>query len=83
MLRKVLMVVLGFFSVLYLINPGAGIFELIPDNIPLIGNIDEALATAILIGVLREFGIDLTSWVTPKPPRTSRTVEPLKDEPKN
>ncbi len=66
MLRKALMAVLGFFSVLYLINPGAGIFEFIPDNIPFIGNIDEAFVTMVLIAVLREFGIDLTKWLKPK-----------------
>jgi uncharacterized membrane protein YkvA (DUF1232 family) len=39
-------IVLGL---LYLINPGAGVIELIPDNIPGIGNLDEAGATALLI----------------------------------
>lgn len=34
---------------LYIINPTAGILELIPDNIPIWGNLDEAGATALLI----------------------------------
>jgi hypothetical protein len=27
---------------LYLLNPGLGVFELLPDNLPLVGNLDEA-----------------------------------------
>lgn len=53
---------LGIVAVLYLINPTAGVFELLPDNLPLIGNLDEAFATALLIAVLREFGIDVSKW---------------------
>jgi hypothetical protein len=34
---------------LYLVNPTAGILELIPDNLPLTGNLDEAGATTLLI----------------------------------
>jgi hypothetical protein len=33
----------------YLANPTAGILELIPDNAPLFGNLDEAGATTLLI----------------------------------
>ena len=50
---------LGVFSALFLVNPGAGIFLEIPDNIPIIGNLDEAAATAILISCLAYFGFDL------------------------
>lgn len=39
-------VVLG---ALYIINPTAGLIELIPDNIPLFGNVDEAAATTMLV----------------------------------
>jgi uncharacterized membrane protein YkvA (DUF1232 family) len=52
---------LGIFSIFYLLNPGAGIFEIIPDNIPLIGNLDEAAAAALLIACLRYFGYDLSA----------------------
>jgi len=34
---------------LYVINPGAGMIELIPDIVPLFGNLDEAAASAMLI----------------------------------
>ncbi|UCF68363.1 MAG: DUF1232 domain-containing protein [Acidobacteriota bacterium] len=46
-------------SSLYLINPTAGIFELLPDNLPLIGNIDEAAAAGLLLFCLRELGVDV------------------------
>ena len=49
---------LGVFSAVYLFNPGAGFIELIPDNIPVIGNLDEAAATTILISCLAYFGFD-------------------------
>lgn len=35
-------------GLIYLLNPGLGIFELLPDNIPLFGNLDEGGA-AILV----------------------------------
>lgn len=54
---------LGLLSLLYMINPGAGIFELIPDNLPLLGNLDEATAMALLLASLRYYGLDLTGWV--------------------
>jgi uncharacterized membrane protein YkvA (DUF1232 family) len=40
-------------SVLYILNPTAGTFELLPDNLPGIGNIDEAAMTALLISCIR------------------------------
>ena len=42
-------------GVVYLLNPGAGIFELIPDNIPLIGNLDEGAAAMVIWYGLLEF----------------------------
>lgn len=50
---------LGLLAVLYLLNPGAGIFEIIPDNLPLVGNLDEAAAVALLLLCLRYYGIEL------------------------
>jgi uncharacterized membrane protein YkvA (DUF1232 family) len=40
-------------SSLYLVNPGAGVFELLPDNLPGIGNLDEASATLLLVACAR------------------------------
>ena len=34
---------------LYLLNPTAGLLELIPDNAPLVGNLDEAGAAGMVI----------------------------------
>jgi len=45
-------------SVLFLLNFTMGFFE-VPDNLPVIGNIDEALATSVLIAALRYLGIDI------------------------
>jgi hypothetical protein len=59
MIKSFLVFVLGIFSLLYILNPGAGIFELIPDNIPFLGNLDEATAVMILLACLRYFGIDI------------------------
>lgn len=58
-MKKMIVVILGILSVLYLLNPGAGVFELIPDNIPFVGNLDEAAAVALLLACLRYFDIEL------------------------
>ena len=56
--EDIVVIVCGLFALIYLINPTAGIVELIPDNIPLIGNLDEAGATILLISAFRYFGVD-------------------------
>jgi len=38
---------------LYLLNPSAGLFELLPDALPVVGNLDEAAMTALLLHCLR------------------------------
>jgi len=55
-------IILAFTAIagLYLINPTAGIFEFLPDNLPLIGNLDEAAAVVIILSTLRYYGLDLT-----------------------
>lgn len=67
-MKKLAVIGLGLIAVIYLINPGAGIFELIPDNLPYIGNLDEAAAMALLLGCLRYFGIDPTRIFHREPP---------------
>ena len=52
---------LGALSLVYLLNPGAGIIDLIPDNLPILGNLDEAAATLILLNCLAYLGLDLRS----------------------
>lgn len=58
-MKKVAVFCLGLIAALYLLNPGAGIFELIPDNLPFVGNLDEAAAVALLLACLRYFGVEL------------------------
>lgn len=56
--KKIWVALIGFISAVYLINPGMGIFEIIPDNFPFIGNLDEATATFLLLSTLSYFGLD-------------------------
>lgn len=49
---------------IYLLNPTAGFFEFIPDALPLVGNLDEIAATAIILNTLRYYGIDVTTLWT-------------------
>ncbi len=39
--------------IIYIINPGSGIIEIIPDFVPIAGNLDEAAATAIGLEIIR------------------------------
>jgi len=63
-----LVFVMGIIGVVYILNPTAGIIELLPDNIPLVGNIDEGVAWMLVW-----FG--LTELFEGKKPHI--TVEPL------
>lgn len=58
-MKKIVVFCLGLLSTLYILNPTAGLFEIIPDNVPFIGNLDEAAAVALLLMCLKYFGIDL------------------------
>ncbi len=53
---------LGILGLIYILNPTAGIIEVIPDAIPIIGNLDEAAAVTLILTSLRYFGVDLTSF---------------------
>ena len=57
-MKKIGVAIAGLVSLLYLINPTAGFLEFIPDNLPIIGNLDEGAAMAILLSALRYFGLD-------------------------
>ena len=62
---------------LYVINPTAGIFELIPDMVPIVGNLDEAALMFLIFGAMRYLGWTLPEfierWTQPRgqlpPPR--------------
>jgi hypothetical protein len=60
LLKEMFIILLGILSVIYLINPTAGFLEFIPDNLPIVGNIDEGTASLIIISVLRYYGLDLS-----------------------
>jgi hypothetical protein len=48
---------------LYIINPTAGFFELFPDNIPGIGNLDEAAVVFLMYGAMRYLGMRLPEFI--------------------
>ncbi|MGH1536453.1 MAG: DUF1232 domain-containing protein [Gammaproteobacteria bacterium] len=58
-MKSVIVAIIGLLSLLYILNPTAGLIEIIPDNFPIIGNLDEAAATALLLSCLSYFGVDL------------------------
>jgi uncharacterized membrane protein YkvA (DUF1232 family) len=45
-ITAILSIIIG---VIYLLNPTAGALELIPDVMPIVGNLDEAAATGLLL----------------------------------
>lgn len=61
MLKEMVIILLAVIAVIYLLNPTAGILELLPDNLPVVGNLDEAGAVAIILNTLGYYGIDLNS----------------------
>ncbi|MBT5873831.1 MAG: DUF1232 domain-containing protein [Candidatus Latescibacteria bacterium] len=60
MLKHMTVIVAGIIAILYLLNIGVGIIELIPDNVPFVGNLDEGGAALVLIMCLRYFGMDVS-----------------------
>jgi uncharacterized membrane protein YkvA (DUF1232 family) len=58
--NDLLVLVAGGVSLVYLLNPGMGGLLEIPDFLPIIGNLDEAVATTLLISCLAYFGFDVT-----------------------
>ncbi len=75
-MRTFVALVVGLVAVVYLVNPTAGVLELIPDTMPLVGNLDEAGATALLVSVFRHFGIDISGFARPPSEKRSgrRTI---------
>ena len=58
-LKKVAAVLVACVSVLYLINPTLGLFELLPDALPVVGNLDEAFFTLALVSALGALGLEI------------------------
>ena len=71
-MKKLLIHITGITSLLYLLNIGVGVIELIPDNIPIVGNLDEATAAILLLNYLRYLGIDLSNIFKDKGKNTKR-----------
>ena len=69
---------IALFCGFYLLNPTWGLVELIPDNFPIVGNLDEATAAAVLIACLRYFGFDVTRFWRRKPDRPDSGEDPTK-----
>ena len=59
-------------GVIYLLNPTAGILELIPDVTPVIGNLDEAGATALVIWAIQQMRQGTAVPIAPPPSRFDR-----------
>jgi len=51
-------VAIAIICAVYIINPTAGMIEIIPDVIPIVGNLDEAAATAGLLTALSYLGVN-------------------------
>lgn len=45
---------LAVIGLIYLLNPTFGIFEFIPDNLPIIGNMDESVALLLVLAGIVE-----------------------------
>ncbi|NSW53671.1 MAG: DUF1232 domain-containing protein [Anaerolineae bacterium] len=52
---KWLVWLLSAVGVLYILNPTAGILEFLPDNLPILGNLDEGLAYLLVYYGIMEF----------------------------
>ncbi len=65
-LKTIFILITGLLSALYLANIGAGVVEIIPDNVPGVGNLDEFIASIILMNCLAHFGLDLRKKPLPK-----------------
>ncbi|GAB4516372.1 MAG: hypothetical protein OHK0046_21650 [Anaerolineae bacterium] len=79
--KEIMILGLAFVALVYLMFPSLGIFELAPDFLPLVGWIDEGVATAILLNTARYYGLDLTSLYgrsnQPKATRRRDEDEPM------
>jgi hypothetical protein len=47
----------------YLANPTLGVFELLPDNLPVVGNLDEAAVVFIMFAAMRYLGMRFPDFI--------------------
>lgn len=55
---KLVRIVVVILCGLYLLNPTAGLIEFLPDNLPLVGNLDEFAATFLMFAAL-----NMVPWI--------------------
>ena len=55
--RPIGSIFLALLCLFYLLNPAAGFFELLPDVMPIFGNLDEGVATFGLLIALNNMGV--------------------------
>lgn len=75
MLRKCLIAAGMVLCSLYLLNPTFGFFELIPDNLPVIGNLDEGAAAALLLHLFRKWRDSSRIATPPKPSHAPNVID--------
>ena len=51
MIKNILVLFAGLLSLVYLVNPTAGVLELIPDNLPIIGRPEKFLLPHPIPGI--------------------------------
>ena len=56
--RQILTVLIAILCVVYMLNLTFG-FDLIPDNLAVIGNLDEGLVMILLLACLKYLGLDI------------------------
>jgi len=62
--KKIIWAVIGLAGLVYLLNFSMGIFELLPDALPIVGHIDEFIATLAFLASFKYFTkIDLIKMV--------------------
>ncbi len=67
---RITLYVLGIvLAVVYLLNLGGGVVELIPDNLPVVGNLDEAAFAGLLLWCVRGLARERRKQLAAPPPR--------------
>ncbi len=59
--KDYLVATVGIVGCIYLLNFGFGFVEFLPDNLPIVGNMDEAAALFLIYSTVEYFGINIKS----------------------